>query len=90
MLYGAVFVVVVPWMVYWPMRLSSSRSDPTIQETLHCAAHAHVTASHPNYPAYSHRLSDGWLFGWNVGSFVASMIKSKGLFLAPTRKTLGY
>ncbi|GFZ47191.1 Glycerol uptake protein 1 [Saitozyma sp. JCM 24511] len=46
MLYGAVFVLVVPWMVYWPMRLSS--------------------ASHPNYPAYSHRLSDGWLFGRKV------------------------
>ncbi|CCG82077.1 putative Amid-like NADH oxidoreductase [Taphrina deformans PYCC 5710] len=32
----------------------------------------------------------GWLFGWNIGSFMAAMMKSKGLFLAPTRKTLGY
>lgn len=32
MLYGAVFVLVVPWMVYWPMRLSSGPSDQTIQK----------------------------------------------------------
>lgn len=32
----------------------------------------------------------GWMFGMNVGSWITSMIKSKSLFLGPTRKTLGY
>lgn len=32
----------------------------------------------------------GLLFGSSVGSFIASNIKSKGLFVSPTRKTLGY
>lgn len=32
----------------------------------------------------------GWMFGINVGSWITSMIKSKSLFIAPTRKTLGY
>lgn len=32
----------------------------------------------------------GWIMGWNVGSFVSSVIKSKGLFLSGKRKELGY
>lgn len=32
----------------------------------------------------------GWLFGFNIGSFLASNIKSKGLFISATRKKLGY
>lgn len=45
-IYIALFAIVVPMLVYSPMKLSST--------------------SNPNYPYYSHRLSEGWMYGRDV------------------------
>jgi hypothetical protein len=56
--YGLVFLIVVPIMVYIPISLSSSRSyqhSPRVT--------AELQASHPNFHTYAHRLSPGWMLG---------------------------
>lgn len=70
MLYGLVFVLVVPVLVYWPMRLS--RRGSSVRDLVVAAWKSQLTttASHPNFPAYAHRLSPGWLFGRQVVSLI--------------------
>lgn len=46
--YAVVFVLVVPVLIYWPMKISSSTNF--------------------NYPRFSRRLRQGWLFGRMVVS----------------------
>ncbi|EPQ53946.1 MBOAT-domain-containing protein [Gloeophyllum trabeum ATCC 11539] len=67
-LYEVLFVIVVPILVWVPVKLSS--------------------VNHPNYPLYSHRLSQGWLSGRQVDNSDAQYrsfrnnIPSLGLLIA--------
>lgn len=60
--YGIAFVIVVPLLIYWPMRLSlreyMSRPRGRRADSL--------PASNPNYWQFDRRLSPGWLFGRQV------------------------
>lgn len=71
--YYVIFALVVPVMVYWPMRLSSGVSLSFLDRMLLPGASRFVEAvqltwadSHINYWFYAHRLSPGWLFGRQV------------------------
>lgn len=68
MLYYLAFVLVVPIMIWWPIRLSQGRF--TLLHLYTCLQSSEKSAkdteNHPNYPLYAWRLSDGWLFGWKV------------------------
>jgi hypothetical protein len=74
--YYVIFALVVPVMVYWPMRLSSGVSFSSLNHLLSLGASRFVGAvqltwaeSHPNYWFYAHRLSPGWLFRRQVVCF---------------------
>lgn len=73
--YGIIFVVVVPIMVWVPVSLSQGacvRIYSVLQRT------DKSQDTHPNYPSYSHRLSWGWIAGRKIvrdsGSPLASCL----------------
>ncbi|KAJ9109716.1 hypothetical protein QFC19_001946 [Naganishia cerealis] len=55
-IYGLIFAVVVPLMVWVPIRLSQGKSSH----------HMCVSKSHPNYYNYAYKLGDGWIPGRKV------------------------
>jgi hypothetical protein len=70
-IYGVIFALVVPVMIYWPTRLSS-------RELMKGRKRGNIllgspglidVAVHPNWGDYSHRLTPGWLFGRPVVSW---------------------
>ena len=58
--YALVFAVVVPVMVWVPVRLSLRSSALLLARGCSCPA------SHPNYSQFAPRLSEGWLFHGKV------------------------
>jgi hypothetical protein len=74
--YYLIFALVVPVMVYWPMRLSYGMSKQYRVLVQHVAddddsvmlfrSTDDSTELHANYWFYAHRLSPGWLFGRQV------------------------
>jgi hypothetical protein len=63
--YGVAFVCVVPFLFICVLDLSSRKCYHNLSSRLGLT---HITnvASHRNYALYSHRLSQGWLFGQRV------------------------
>ena len=61
-LYGLVFVLVVPFMFWIPVSLSSRMSS--VRRL--CRYLILNIASHPNYALFSRKLSPGWIFGRQI------------------------
>jgi hypothetical protein len=68
-IYGLVFAVVVPLMVWIPIRLSQgeySAFNLSLAFIVADTCLAFLTESHPNYHKYAYRLSNGWIPGRKV------------------------
>ena len=61
-LYGLIFVLVVPFMFWIPVSLSSRTSS--VRRL--CRYLILNTASHPNYALFRGKLSPGWIFGRQI------------------------
>lgn len=62
MLYGVVFLVVIPLMVWTPVQLSQCKFPKSCTPTVDLC----TTASHPQYAIYQRRLSQGWILGRKI------------------------
>jgi hypothetical protein len=65
-LYAVAFAIVVPLMVWVPLKLGDSKQTANVYPGT--IANHPPSESHPNYPNYAYRLSDGWIPGRKVVS----------------------
>ena len=68
--YGIYVSIFLPWMAWKPINLSRRRFIHYTYESE--MPYLILLASHPNYPLYSERLEDGWIFGRKIVSFDTS------------------
>ncbi len=70
-LYYAIFVTVVPWMVYVPVQLSSSAYCLAVFPPA-CRPYSirFFSETYPNYDLYRHRLASGWFPDTEIVSLV--------------------
>lgn len=67
-IYGVVFAIVVPIMIWVPIRLSQREHISANSLAVSRLSFSTSAASHPNFPFYRNRLSEGWLFGRQIVS----------------------